>query len=176
MADLPRSSNALFYSDPTRRILMLSARPSAQARPVNWMIFPERLFCWPWIRGQNLAWNDWCQYVVVRNTSSTRLLGKPVVVGTRILYLDQDSTGAKTRINSLTFAPHSETAETSQALWDFVGKHTPLVPTEASREIPSVNGLGSKVQDLRVTEDNIVLLYVSPSSCSTSAMTTHYCF
>lgn len=161
MADPPRSSNALFYSDPTRRILMLSARPSAQAKAINWMMFPERLFTWPWIRGQNVSWNDWSQYVIVRNTSTTRIIGKPAVTGSRVLYLDHDSSGMKVRINSIAFLPHSESAETSQTMWDFVGKHTPLVPTEARREIPAINGMGSKLQDLRVTEDNIVLLYVS---------------
>lgn len=92
-------------------------------------------------------------------------MGKPAVMGTKILYLDQDPTGTKARINSITFAPHTEAPQTVQAMWDFVGKRAPLVPTEAGREIPAVNGLGSKLQDLRVTEDNIVLLYVSDLSC-----------
>lgn len=161
MNDPPRSSSALFYSDPSRRVLMLSARPPAQANSVQWMIFPERLFTWPWIRGQSVAWNDWSQYAIVRNTSVTRVVGKPAIVGTRVLYLDQDSSGTKMRINSIAFMPHSATAETAQNMWDFVGKHTPLVPSEARREIPAVNGMGCKLQDLRATEDNIVLLYVS---------------
>ncbi|KAF7770426.1 hypothetical protein Agabi119p4_6400 [Agaricus bisporus var. burnettii] len=161
MNDPPRSSSALFYSDPSRRVLMLSARPPAQANSVQWMIFPERLFTWPWIRGQSVAWNDWSQYAIVRNTSVTRVVGKPAIVGTRVLYLDQDSSGTKMRINSIAFMPHSATAETAQNMWDFVGKHTPLVPSEARREIPAVNGMGCRLQDLRATEDNIVLLYES---------------
>jgi hypothetical protein len=161
MTDPPKPSAALFYSDPARRLLMLSARPSAQARAVNWMIFPERLLGSPWIHGMNVAWNDWCQHVVVRNTSTTRLVGRPAVTGTRILYLDQDASGSRMRINVINFAPHSDKPETSQAMWNFVGKHTPLIPTEASKQISPVNDAGGKLQDLRATEDNIVLIYVS---------------
>ncbi|KAF5362368.1 hypothetical protein D9756_002316 [Leucocoprinus leucothites] len=157
--DIPGNSTALFYSDPARRLLMLSARPSAHSKVVNWMMFPERLLGSPCLRGASVAWNDWCQYVIVRNTASTHLVGEPAIVGTRVLYLDQDPSGAKMRINAINFAPHSDAAETSQALWDFVGKYTPLVPTEAKREISPVGRDGSKLQDLRATEDNIVLLY-----------------
>ncbi|KAJ3563748.1 hypothetical protein NP233_g8738 [Leucocoprinus birnbaumii] len=157
--DPPRSSTALFYSDPARRVLMLSARPSAHSKTVNWMIFPERLLASPWLRGANVAWNDWCQYVIVRNTASTHLVGSPAIVGSRILYLDQDPSGTKMRINTINFAPHSDAAETSQAMWDFVGKYTPLVPTEAKREISAVGRDGTRLHDIRATEDNIVLLY-----------------
>lgn len=156
----PRSSAALFYSDPARRLLMLSARPSPNAKVANWMIFSERLFTSSQLRGVNVEWNDWCQFVLVRNTSGNHILGKPSVVGARILYLDQDTTGTKTRINAINFAPHSDSAQTSQAMWDFVGKRSLLVPTESKREISSVNERGgSKLLDLRATEDNIVLLY-----------------
>lgn len=159
--DPPRSSAALFYSDPARRLLMLSARPSPNAKVVNWMILSERLLNSPQFRGVNVEWNDWCQFVLVRNTSGTHMLGRPAVVGTRVLYLDQDSSGTRTRINAINFAPHSDAAQTSQAMWDFVGKYSLLVPTEAQREISSVNERdGSKLSDIRVTEDNIVLLYV----------------
>jgi hypothetical protein len=140
---------------------MLSARPPAQDKAANWLIFPERLFTWSWISGQSVSWNDWSQYAIVRNTSTTRIVGKPAIVGTKVLYLDQDSSGAKMRINSIAFMPYSETAETTQNMWDFIGRRTPLVPSEARKEIPAVNGMGCKLQDLRATEDNIVLLYVS---------------
>lgn len=61
----------------------------------------------------------------------------------------------------MTFAPHTEAPQTDQTRWDFVGKRAQLVPTEKGREVPAVDNHGSKLQDLRVTEDNIVLLYVS---------------
>jgi hypothetical protein len=160
MRDPPKSSTALFYSDPARRLLVLSARPSVHDKPINWMILPEALLASSWIGGPSVSWNDWCQYVIVRNISNTRLVGKPALMGSRILYLDQDSSGTKMRINAINFAPHSEKPETSQAMWDFVGKYTPLIPTEARREVSPVDGHGSKLQDLRATEDNIVLLYV----------------
>lgn len=159
--DPPKSSAALFYSDPARRLLVLSVRPSPRAKVVNWMIFLERLFISSQFRGVNMEWNDWRQFVLIRNTSGTQILGRPSVVGSRILYLDQDSSGTKARINAINFAPHCDSALTSQAMWDFAGERSLLVPTESKREISSVNERdGSKLLDLRATEDNIVLLYV----------------
>jgi len=154
---------------------MLSARPSPNAKVANWMIFSERLFTSSQLRGVNVEWNDWCQFVLVRNTSGNHILGKPSVVGARILYLDQDPTGTKTRINAINFAPHSDSAQTSQAMWDFVGKRSLLVPTESKREISSVNERGgSKLLDLRATEDNIVLLYVRVQVCRVTFVPADY--
>jgi len=154
---------------------MLSARPSPNAKVANWMIFSERLFTSSQLRGVNVEWNDWCQFVLVRNTSGTHILGKPSVVGARILYLDQDPTGTKTRINAINFAPHSDSAQTSQAMWDFVGKRSLLVPTESKREISSVNERGgSKLSDFRATEDNIVLLYVRVQVCRVTFVPADY--
>lgn len=130
------------------------------------MIFLERLFISSQLRGVNVEWNGWCQFVLVRNTSGTHILGRPSVVGARILYLDQDLNGTETRINAINFAPHSDSAQTSRAMWDFVGNRSLLVPTETKRDISSVNERdGSKLLDLRATEDNIVLLYVRVQVC-----------
>lgn len=167
-SDNASSSEALFYNAPENRVLVLTARPSSRSShtPSDWLFIKEAYFRYPSRKDRlRVTWNQLAQYCLIRDLSrSTGLVRGPYVVGARVLYLEtgasQRSHGSA-RLHAIDFAPFPDSSIPPAAAWTWIGPRSLLVATESSRSIPSATVDSLKIEDLRVTEDNIVLFLVS---------------
>ncbi|KAG5647865.1 hypothetical protein DXG03_007789 [Asterophora parasitica] len=161
------SSEAMFYPDPSKRILILAVKtPSLAGAPSvrNWLIINESYFR-PTSRKDRLrvSWHEWSQACLIRDVHSS--VRGPCVNGNRVVYVENAPRSssrsgggtALSRLNVIEFAPYPESESHQSRAWSLVGPRSVLVPNEATREIPSKSVDGRPIEDLRVTEDNIVL-------------------
>ncbi|RDB23441.1 hypothetical protein Hypma_008992 [Hypsizygus marmoreus] len=165
LVDLSPSSEALFYADPSNRVLLLTAKtPSGTGGPStrNWLIINESYFR-PTSRKDRfkVPWIHWNQYCLIRDVPS--LIRGPHVVGSRVLFAEagsgRSSRGASypPRLNVIDFAPYPDSDCRQSRAWSLVGQRAVLVPNEISREVPPKTVDGRQIEDIRVTEDNIIL-------------------
>jgi hypothetical protein len=65
-------------------------------------------------------------------------------------------------LNIIEFAPYPDSANREERAWSLLGHRSLLVPNELSREIPPKAADTFTVEDIGVTEDNLVLFFVRP--------------
>lgn len=168
LADEASSPEALFYPDPSIRVLVISAKTpvmgSAPAR--NWLFINESYFR-PTSRRDRLRvpWKQWSEYCVIRDLSPSTVIRGPHVISNRVLYIESDAVRSSSRgggyvsaphLNIIEFAPYPDSANRAEHAWSLLGPRALLVPNELSREIPAM----TPVEDIGVTEDNVVVFYV----------------
>lgn len=161
-------SNALFYSDPTTRVLVLMAKQQGpSAAGMHWMFINESFFRPTSHPDRRMVpWSYWSQFCLIRELSQDVVVGNPHVVGSRVVYLEKDGTVSnqgidRTRLSVIDFSPYAEIPAPPAKLWTLVGKYSPLRPSETRREFPSTSTGGLAVESIRATEDNVVLVLVS---------------
>lgn len=175
LTDNSASSEALFYPDPSNRILVITARtpPLGASHSLfrNWLFINESYFR-PTSRRDRLSvpWDQWKEYCLIKDVSPSALISDPCVIGSRVLYVESDSgrnpsrgghpSGCASRLTIIDFAPYPDASCHSNSVWPFVGKRSLLVPNENTRSVPSKTVDRLSIDDIRVTEDNIVLFLV----------------
>lgn len=164
------SADALFYAAPENRIVVLSATPDPLAHSrnplCNWLFIKESYLKYPGSRRDpsQVAWSQWAQYCLIKDIGSsiTRIRG-PYVVGTRVVYLEleqglQRGSPSTARLHAVEFAPFADS--TTSLPWFWAGSRAMLIPSETSRSIAPATTEGLHVEDIRITEDNIILFTV----------------
>jgi hypothetical protein len=161
-------SNALFYSDPTARVLVLMAKQQGPSAPgMHWMFINESFFRPTSHPDRRMVpWSYWSQFCLIRELNQDVVVGNPHVVGSRLVYLEKDGTVSnqgshRTRLSVIDFSPYAEIPAPPTKLWTLVGKQSPLRPSETHREFPPASTGGLAVESIRATEDNVVLVLVS---------------
>ena len=176
LSDHSVAPDALFYPDPSTRVLLITAKSllsNTGRRPFrNWLFINESFFR-PTSRKErlNVSWDHWKEYCIIRDVSPSTKIPGPYVIGSRVLYVDSELGRSSTRdgharyrskLTVIDFAPYPDVSyrHGPDQVWPFVGQLTALVPNETTREIPSETCDRRKVEDMRVTEDNVVLFLV----------------
>ncbi|KAF7370513.1 F-box domain-containing protein [Mycena sanguinolenta] len=159
---LPPAS-ALFYSDPAHRILVISAKPTPKSTSCSWLFVNEAYFraAAPSRRDRfAVPWSVWGQYCLIKDLfRSGAAVRGPYVVGSRVVFLEPEArarAGAGT-LNAIEFVPFPENPARLDPSWSTVGPRSPLFPSETARRLPSSAVEHYAVDDIGVTEDNIVL-------------------
>lgn len=175
LTDNSASLEASFYPDPSTRILVITARTPApdtgHHSVCNWLFINESYFR-PTSRRDRLsvAWDQWKEYCLIKDVSSSMAIPSPCVIGSRVLYVESGlqrdptrgsySSGHAPRLTIIDFAPYPDASCHSDSVWSWVGKRSLLVPNETTRSMPSKTVDRLNIEDIRVTEDNIVLFLV----------------
>ncbi|KAJ7504276.1 hypothetical protein B0H11DRAFT_509616 [Mycena galericulata] len=164
-----RSPTALFYSDPANRVLVITAKPSAKksasASPNNWLFVGEAYFrAVPSRRDRLLVpWSSWGQHCVIKDlTRSKTLVRGPYAIGSRIVFLESGPgqrflAGSTASLNLIEFAPFPNSSTRLDSSWSVMGPRTTLFPSETTRRLPSSSVEHYAVDNIGVTEDNIIL-------------------
>ncbi|KAF8159486.1 hypothetical protein B0H34DRAFT_796728 [Crassisporium funariophilum] len=164
-SDIYTPSTALFYSDPSSRVLLLTAKQAGPTNGIHWMFVPESYFqptSHPDRR--SVPWSYWNQFCLIRDVQSNTLVGHPQVTGSRVVYLEKEPIHPgrghpeRARLSVIDFSPCPEATNPPSKLWSLLGKQSVLIPNESHREIPTSATNGVVVEGIRATEDNIVLL------------------
>ncbi|KAG6856557.1 hypothetical protein H0H87_003239 [Tephrocybe sp. NHM501043] len=164
LVDQPSPSEAMFYPDPSKRIIVVVVKtPSLHGGPSirNWLIVNEAFFR-PTSRKDRLrvSWHEWSQACLIRDAYSA--IRGPYVNGSRIVFAEnapRPSSRAPpaSRINVIDFSPFPDSNSTQTRAWSMIGPRCVLVPNESTRDVPSKTVDGRQIEDIRLTEDNIVL-------------------
>ena len=164
-------SNALFCSDPSARVLVLTAMlEGSGATSMHWMFINESFFRPTSHEDRRVVpWGYWSQFCLIKEHQPDLLAGTPQVAGSRVLYLEKDGSRSatghyRTKLKAIDFAPSSEVSSSSPKTWSLLGQYATLRPSEYQRDFSSTTTNGLAVENLHATEDNIVLLLVSPIS------------
>lgn len=93
------------------------------------------------------------------------------MAGSRVLYLEKDGSRSatghyRTKLKVIDFAPYTDKSSPSTKAWTLLGQYATLKPSEYQRDFSSTTTNGLAVEDIHATEDNMVLLLVSPCSIS----------
>ncbi|KAE9396873.1 hypothetical protein BT96DRAFT_823997 [Gymnopus androsaceus JB14] len=166
ISDVSQTSDALFYTAPETRVLVITSTPIAISRseyyPMNWLFLKESYFRYPSRRdGFRVSWRHWGQYCLIKeiDVPPSAICG-PYTSGTKVFYVENapvhSSRIASTRLRVIDFSPFSDPVDSPRG-WTCVGPRASLIPTENSRSIPSSSVDGLPVKDVNATEDNIVL-------------------
>lgn len=160
-------SNALFCSDPSARVLVLSAMPEGSgATSMHWMFINESFFRPTSHEDRRVVpWAYWSQFCLIKELQLDLLAGTPQVAGSRVLYLEKDgsrsATGRyRTKLKAIDFAPSSDVSSSSPKAWSLLGQYATLKPGEYQRDFSSTTTNGLAVENVHATEDNIVFLLV----------------
>lgn len=156
------SASALFYSDPANRVLVIAAKPSYKSGSRNWLFINEGYFRAAPSRRERLfvPWSVWKEYCLIKDLSRSRALGGPYAIGSRIVFLDSEP-GPRSFLSFIEFVPFPENPMRLDTSWSMVGSRSALFPSESARRLPSSTVENYAVDDIGVTEDNIVLFLVS---------------
>lgn len=164
-------SNAIFCSDPSARVLVLTAKPEGPgATSTHWMFINESFFR-PTSHEdrRSVPWAYWSQFCLIKELKISLLAGTPRVAGSRVLYLEKDGSRSasgqyRTKLKVIDFAPYTDMTSPSPKAWSLLGQYSTLKPSEYQRDFSSTTTTGLAVENIHATEDNIVLLLVSPKS------------
>lgn len=157
--DLPGSSPAVFYPDPSCRMFGLKVNHSS-GREVDWVFMKESLFTSPSHkdRSPKLPWSHWSNNCIVRRVDPAVTWG-PCINGSRVVYLSHNKRHGHgerlSRLKLIDFCGHSDSAARVGS-WSFVGCRAMVWPNESQRDLrPS-----EEVEEVRLAEDNILVYYV----------------
>ena len=160
--ELSSPSTALFYTDPSSRVLLLEAKQAAPNMH-HWLFIQESFFRpTPLADRRSVPWVYWNQFCLIREHQPSLVVGRPRFAGNRLVYLEKEthpSRGERARLSIIDFSP-SEAPSTPTKLWTLIGKQSALIPNEFYREIPSSVTNGHSVESVYATEDNIALVLV----------------
>ncbi|KAJ7180759.1 hypothetical protein C8R46DRAFT_593005 [Mycena filopes] len=157
------SAAALFYSDPANRVLAIAAKSSPKSGAArSWLFINEFYFRGaPSRRDRSIVvpWSVWGQYSVVKELprSSKVAVRGPYVVGSRVAFLECDARLNASTLHLIEFAALPDNPLRLDASWSAVGPRATLFPTETARRLSSSTIDHFAVDDMAITEDNIVL-------------------
>lgn len=177
-ADISTLPTAIFCSDPSARIVLLSAKSERPDEALlHWMFISESFFRPTSLEDRRtVPWGYWKQFCLIRELHLGSLVGSPQVVGSRVAYLEKDGTRSATQCRTLLkiveFAPYSGLPLPSPKAWFLLGKYSVLRPSEYQRDFSSSTTNGLVVENIFATEDNIVLLLVC---CNTILLSQTLC-
>ncbi|KAJ7255495.1 hypothetical protein B0H12DRAFT_535058 [Mycena haematopus] len=154
--------SALFYSDPAHRILVVSAKPTPKSSSCSWLFINEGYFRAAPSRRDRFAvpWSVWGQYCLIKDLWRSGIAVRgPYVVGSRVVFLEPQvrARGGAGTLNAIEFLPFPENPARLDASWSMVGPRSALFPSESARRLPSSAVEHYAVDDIGVTDDNIVL-------------------
>ncbi|KAJ7623149.1 hypothetical protein FB45DRAFT_97028 [Roridomyces roridus] len=157
-----RSPTALFCSDPANRVLVVAAKPLVKtSTSASWLFINEGYFRGVSSRRDRavVSWSSWGQYCVVKDLPriSRTLVRGPYAIGSRVAYLQSESGTQKSTLNLIEFAPFPDSGTRLNSSWPVVGSKATLFPSETARALSSTTVEHYAVDDIGVTEDNIVL-------------------
>ncbi|PFH51811.1 hypothetical protein AMATHDRAFT_141559 [Amanita thiersii Skay4041] len=163
LKDLSPATRALFYPDPAARLLCIIAKvpvsPSGPLATRNWLFINETYFKPSRRSGlTHVPWVQWGPHCLIRDFSQNSASIKgPYIIGTRAVFLEPGFRGRSARLNVIDFVPYGDSSHRMSPPWSLRGQRTILAPLENTREVPesTTNGLG--IDDIRITEDNIIL-------------------
>ena len=160
--ELSSPSTALFYTDPSSRILLLEAKQAPNLH--HWLFIQESFFRpTPHADRRSVRWGYWNQFCLIREHQPSLVVGRPRLVGNRIVYLEKEpahpSQAGRSRLSIMDFS-HSDNPSPPTKLWTLIGNQSALVPNEFHRDIPSSVIGGHAVESVHATEDNIALVLV----------------
>ncbi|KAJ8095253.1 hypothetical protein PM082_010476 [Marasmius tenuissimus] len=167
-SDYSLSPSTLFYAAPETRILAIKARkssrdPQAPYTPETWLFIRESYFRRLSRRDPvRMSWKQWGQYCLVKEVMNypPSMIRGPFVVGTKVFYVENRANGTRSsagsRLHAIDFSPFADSGDTGRS-WVSMGPKAGLAPNEYSRSIPPVTVDGLSIDELSVTEDNIVL-------------------
>ena len=156
--DLTPATRALFYPDPSARMLCVTAKRATDAGPVHhkWLFINESYFKPSRRSGlTHVPWTQWGNNCLVREFSQTSPIKGPYAVGTRFVYLEPTP---RPRLHTIGFVPYADWK--GSAAWSWRGQRVIVAPVEGSRDIPEKTAGGLAIDDARINEDNIVLFLV----------------
>ena len=156
--DLTPATRALFYPDPSARMLCVTAKRPTDAGPVHhkWLFINESYFKPSRRSGlTHVPWTQWGNNCLVREFSQTSPIKGPYAVGTRFVYLEPTP---RPRLHTIGFVPYADWK--GSAAWSWRGQRVIVAPVEGSRDIPEKTAGGLAIDDARINEDNIVLFLV----------------
>ncbi|CAK5283123.1 unnamed protein product [Mycena citricolor] len=152
---------ALFQSDPVNRLLALAAKPVQSVSgnsQSSWMFVNENYFRdAPMRRDYPLVpWTNWSQFVTVKDLSQHQgQLGRPFLVGSRVVYLEYMR--PTTYLKIIEFAPFPDASVRPDPSWVVMGLKSGLIPSEAKRRLSSSTTEHYGVDDISISDDNVVL-------------------
>ncbi|KAG6827081.1 hypothetical protein H0H92_013264 [Tricholoma furcatifolium] len=164
LADQPSPTEAMFYPDPSKRVILLVVKtPSPNGGPSarNWLIVNESFFRQTSRKDRlRVSWHEWSQVCLIRDAYPA--VRGPYVNGSRVVFAENAPRAsprapAPCRLNVIEFAPFPDSSCKQTRAWSMIGPRSVLVPNEYSRELPPKTVDGRQIEDLRLTEDNIVL-------------------
>jgi len=161
--ELSSPSTALFYTDPSSRVLLLEAKQTGPNMH-HWLFIQESFFRpTPHTERRSVPWGYWNQFCLIREHQPSLVVGRPRLAGNRLVYLEKEpahpNRGELARLSIIDFSP-SEAPSPPTRLWTLIGKQSALIPNEFYREIPSSVTNGHTVESVYATEDNIALILV----------------
>ncbi|KAK2463555.1 hypothetical protein APHAL10511_004306 [Amanita phalloides] len=159
--DLTPPTRALFYPDPSARMLCITAKrtfaPDAGPAHCKWLFVSESYFKPSRRSGlTHVPWAQWGNYCLIRELSQASPIKGPYAVGTRFVYLEPTPNSGKPRLHIINFIPYTEWK--CSAPWTWRGQKVISAPVESVRDIPEKTAGGLAIEDARINEDNIVLL------------------
>ncbi|PPQ67850.1 hypothetical protein CVT25_010289 [Psilocybe cyanescens] len=166
-SDSSAPSSALFYSDPSARVLLLTAKQTGPSgNGMHWMFINESFFR-PTTHAdrRSVPWSYWSQFCLIKDFPNSTLVDNPQVVGSRVIYLEKDGTHSsrgyeRSRLSIVDFSPNAEVTTPPTRTWTLIGKMSPLRPNETHREFPPTTTNGLAVDRIHATEDNVIVLLV----------------
>nr|GAT47262.1 predicted protein [Mycena chlorophos] len=139
---------SLFFPDPANRIIVIEGTSKSRSS-TSWLFIQESYFR----RRRDppvVSWGVWGQHCAIKEFKNKHKVGAPYPVGGRVVYL----VGAAT-LNVIEFASFPENPPRLDASWSALGSG--LFPNETARRLPLGTVEQYAVDDLGVTEDNVVL-------------------
>ncbi|KAF5350223.1 hypothetical protein D9758_007784 [Tetrapyrgos nigripes] len=163
-SDFSTSSGTIFYAAPETRIIVLSAKSTDRNSPLNLLFVKESYFRFPSRKDPfEIPWKNWGRYCLVKEIPGNPLtIRGPHVVGTKVLYIDASVRASSSgrsghaKLYMIDFSSFTEAGDSTRG-WTSIGPRAGLVPFETSRSIPSSTVGSLAIEEMRVTEDNIVL-------------------
>ncbi|KAF7308425.1 F-box domain-containing protein [Mycena chlorophos] len=139
---------SLFFPDPANRIVVIEGISKTRSS-TSWLFIQESYFR----RRRDppvVGWGVWGLHCAIKEFKNKHKVGAPYPVGGRVVYL----VGAAT-LNVIEFASFPENPPRLDASWSALGSG--LFPSETARRLPLGTVEQYAVDDLGVTEDNVVL-------------------
>ena len=174
--ELSSPSTALFYTDPSSRVLLLEAKQTGP-NIHHWLFIQESFFRpTPHAERRSVPWVYWSPFCLIREHQPSLVVGRPRFAGNRLIYLEKEpahpSRAERARLSIIDFSL-SETPSQPTRLWTLIGKQSTLVPNEFYREIPPSVTNGHGVEGVYATEDNIALVLVCIVCLPSFSILTH---
>ncbi|KAF7308913.1 F-box domain-containing protein [Mycena kentingensis (nom. inval.)] len=147
---------ALFFPDPANRVLVVE---SADGSAAQWLFIPEAYFRNAQYARRDppvMPWAVWGQHTLLKVKQQNKTVLGPYAVGARVVFLDAEA-GHRAKLSVIEFTPFPEASPRMDGSWSIVGPRAGMVPNESTRRVPSGTVEHYGVDELAVTEDNIVL-------------------
>jgi len=144
-------------------VISLTARSRQPGHhPYTWLFVKESFFRYSVSHYSSkvaIPWAKWDAFTILKDMAGG--IKGPYVVGARAIYLEV-LPGKTPRMKLIDFPamPDANIAAAAVQTLSWAGKKAGLIPVEKSMRIPEDFSKGTTVEDIRMTEDNIVVFLV----------------